>query len=394
MPIAPHTQIFCRVIDNYGDLGVCWRLARQLACEHGHRVTLWVDDWATVQRMTAALPVDAAACAPKPHATSAASALPHWRVWPSDDAALVRALAMLPDAQRVIEGFACRLPEAALAHFAAQSTPPRWFNLEYLTAEPWASTCHGLPSPHPRLPLVQRFFFPGFARASGGLLRENGLLQKQRAFAHSPLVQRRFWQSLGVAQPEDFALKISLFAYQNVGIQALLAALASHPARVLLAVTDSQHVHAVQDWLTPQGHTLTKGQPLVVGSLTLVRLPFLDHDDFDRLLWACDLNLVRGEDSLVRAIWAGQAWLWHIYPQDDDAHVDKLQALCQQLAGDLGDSPALSLWTQALLAYGTCQAPDWGALLGQLPALTLLAQRWGDQLAAQPDLCTQLLAMD
>ncbi len=37
-------DIFCAVVDNYGDIGVCWRLARQLAHEHGMTVRLWVDD--------------------------------------------------------------------------------------------------------------------------------------------------------------------------------------------------------------------------------------------------------------------------------------------------------------------------------------------------------------
>ena len=36
-------DVFCRVVDNYGDAAVCWRLARQLADEHGARVRLWID---------------------------------------------------------------------------------------------------------------------------------------------------------------------------------------------------------------------------------------------------------------------------------------------------------------------------------------------------------------
>ena len=38
-------DIFCRVVDNFGDIGVCWRLARQLARTSGaNAVRLWVDD--------------------------------------------------------------------------------------------------------------------------------------------------------------------------------------------------------------------------------------------------------------------------------------------------------------------------------------------------------------
>ena len=55
-PLAPARpslswDIFCTVVDNYGDIGVCWRLARQLAAEHGFAVRLWVDDLASFARL-------------------------------------------------------------------------------------------------------------------------------------------------------------------------------------------------------------------------------------------------------------------------------------------------------------------------------------------------------
>jgi hypothetical protein len=63
----------------------------------------------------------------------------------------------------------------------ARSRPPVWLNLEYLSAETWVAGCHGLPSPHPRLPLVKHFFFPGFDPRTGGLLRERDYDEKRRA---------------------------------------------------------------------------------------------------------------------------------------------------------------------------------------------------------------------
>jgi len=36
-------DLFCRVIDNFGDIGVCWRLAADLA-GRGEAVRLWTDD--------------------------------------------------------------------------------------------------------------------------------------------------------------------------------------------------------------------------------------------------------------------------------------------------------------------------------------------------------------
>ncbi|HET9045379.1 MAG TPA: elongation factor P maturation arginine rhamnosyltransferase EarP, partial [Casimicrobiaceae bacterium] len=40
---AQRWDVFCKVVDNFGDAGVCWRLARQLVAEHDLAVTLWID---------------------------------------------------------------------------------------------------------------------------------------------------------------------------------------------------------------------------------------------------------------------------------------------------------------------------------------------------------------
>ena len=63
-----------------------------------------------------------------------------------------------------------------------------------------------------------------------------------------------------------------------------------------------------------------------------MRLPWLTQADFDHLLWACDLNFVRGEDSLVRAAWAGAPFVWQVYPQHDGAHAAKVEALLAGMA--------------------------------------------------------------
>ena len=146
-------DIFCNVIDNYGDIGVSWRLARQLANEYGLTVRLWVDDLASLARLC-----------PEADDTLAQQLcrgveVRHW----GEDFSVVRA------ADLVIEAFGCRLPQAYLDAMAAQHTV--WVNLEYLSAEDWVAGCHKLPSPRP--PLTRYFFFPGFTRETGGLLLES-----------------------------------------------------------------------------------------------------------------------------------------------------------------------------------------------------------------------------
>lgn len=375
-----NTHIFCKVIDNFGDLGVCWRLARQLASEQQHTVTLWVDDWATVQYMT------------RQASNSESTQIAHvvFRHW-SDDQCLVQAMALEPHpVDWLIEGFGCRLPDALLSQIAQQSPPACWVNLEYLSAEAWIKDCHGLISDHPRLNIRQHFFFPSVTPESGGLLREQGLLEQIDTFQ-----QHNFWQKYGI-HSSDFSMKISLFAYAHVPLVELLNQLRDYPTRVLIAVTDSAHRQAVQDWLVTQALGLPPHQAVVeCGSLTLLRLPFLSHTEFDQLLWACDLNLIRGEDSCVRAMWTAQVWLWHIYPQDEDAHQDKLSAMItamQQVLIGIDDL-ALSVWMQTLLHYGMSQLPDWSLFLAYQPRIKTLAQRWQQYLGNQTDLVSRLLEL-
>lgn len=344
-------DIFCTVIDNHGDLGVCWRLARQLR-QAGQRVRLWVDDASALAWMapTAALE-------------------PGIEVQPWAQASEATTLAALPPADVWIEAFGCELPEAFVAHgVAGRHQQPVWINLEYLSAEDWVPRMHGLPSPvmsGPAKGWTKRFFYPGFTPGTGGLLREADLLQRQQGFDRSAWRQRH-------APPLAFGARlISLFCYEPAGLPALLTQLAGSSDHLL--VTPGRPLAAVQRALadTP-------------GPLRWSALPYTDQDGFDEMLWACDLNFVRGEDSLVRALWAGQPFVWHIYPQHDKAHHAKLEAFLD--------------WLQAPASLRQFHRRWNGVEDGGLPALTpaMLAQ-WGECtlqarafLLEQTDLASQL----
>src|SRR5690606_2488281 len=117
-------DIFCRVVDNFGDIGVCWRLARQLSHEYGLAIRLWVDDLESTQRL---LPeVDTVLPVQKVDGI----AIHHWKPEFSFDAV----------ADVVIEAFACELPDIYLREMA--EARPIWLNLEYLSAESWVEEYH------------------------------------------------------------------------------------------------------------------------------------------------------------------------------------------------------------------------------------------------------------
>lgn len=338
-------DIFCAVVDNYGDAAVCWRLAYQLATEHGWQVRLWIDDLAPLRQLAPDYAAGPVAVHPWP--------TPGSDPWPADDTAEV-----------VIEAFACEPPPAYVEAMASGALPPVWLNLEYLSAEAWVAGSHGLPSPHPRLPLRKHFYFPGFAAGTGGLLRERDYDARRTGFDEAAF---RAEFALPPRLPGE--LCISLFSYPNPALPELIEAWShwatpERPVRVLL----------------PGSSEAARS----IGSLSLQPLPFLPQRRYDELLWVCDLNFVRGEDSFVRAQWAAKPFVWQIYPQDAGAHLTKLDAfLARHPAG-----AALRTFWQAWNGVGS---PDWADFAARLPALEAPMQDWARTLAAHPDLAGRLV---
>ncbi len=354
-PMQLHWDIFCRVIDNYGDIGVCWRLARQLTNEHGKKVRLWLDDLNSLKPFYPAIDVLLA------NQTCLSIEIRHW----TENAAVDRV------AEVIIEAFACELPPLYLQEMAQVSPKPCWVNLEYLTAEAWAESCHGMASPHPSLPLVKHFFFPGFSAASGGLLRESALLDKRDAeTAH---------------YASDDALEVSLFCYETAPVSELLDVLAESSTAVRLHVAPGQPTTAVMAHLGGSG-------PWEYGKLSIRPFDFLSQDDFDRLLWRCDINFIRGEDSFVRAQWAGKPFIWQIYRQDDAAHLIKLTAFLEHYATGL--SPAardISVDLHKAWNSGGSLRQAWGTFLQARPEISEHSAQWARQLANNPDLANALV---
>jgi uncharacterized repeat protein (TIGR03837 family) len=333
-----HWDLFCRVIDNFGDIGMCWRLAADLGAR-GESVRLWVDDASALAWMA-------------PRGARGVQVV-GW------DAAAV-------PGDVVIEAFGCDPPPAFVAAMARRGRAPLWINLEYLSAEAYVKRSHGLRSPQmagPGRGLDKWFFYPGFEPGTGGLLREPGLMEERHRF------DGRAWlQSRGLT-PRTGEQVVSLFCYADAPAGDLLQTLGSAPTLLLL---------------TP-GTAITAPCP---PTLRWLALPWFSQSDYDRLLWACDLNFVRGEDSFVRAQWAGAPFVWQIYPQHDGAHAAKLDAfLALMLAGA---EPALGDALRRLWHAWNGLRPGPAALPPATP-WQALARSWRQRLLAQPDLVTQLL---
>lgn len=365
-------DLFCHVVDNYGDIGVAWRLARQLVAEHGRSVRLYVDDLNTFRAICPEL---------NPRMVQQSVRGVQVLSWNRQ--------AQAEPGDVVVEMFGCRLLPAFLERLRERGPAgPRWIDLEHLSAEPWVEGSHLRLSPQSG-GVNRLFFFPGFTPGTGGLLREADLLARRDAWQAMPTARRIALRALGLPPPPDHAVTVLLFSYARDNLESWLQAMAMAPRPTVLWICPGPVLEAVNAWLRME---LITGHTTVRGSLTLCALPFVEQERFDELLWAADLCIVRGEDSFVRAQWAARPLLWHIYPQDDGAHMVKLEAFLDLYLE--GMAPPLSGAVRALWDAwnrGASVAEPWAAVIEHLPRLRQHAESWSARLAAQTDLATQLV---
>ena len=406
-------DIFCNVVDNFGDIGVCWRLACNLAAR-GKVVRLWVDDVSPLAWMAPGGYVNV-------EVINCKNGIPKDTNLDLGDVLLDTFDCEF--AINLIASQAINTPVNAengsvLAHLTA--VRPVWLNLEYLTAESFAERAHTLPYVHhsgAALGWIQRYFYPGFNERTGGLLREADLLERQKAFDRGVWLNHLFKQNYA-GEPSfprrresmtatgdsrqrgnDGALDvkntrfISMFCYEPAALEVLIDQLAAGETPTCLLVTAGRATNAVKAILEEKKRL--KPTYLLPKVLSIVCLPQLSQTNYDHLLWSCDLNFVRGEDSLVRAIWAAKPFIWQIYPQHDGAHHAKLDAFLTMMeaptslktahmawnasADELKTNPYLPPFPQ--LDLPTC-----------LPTWSESAENLSKKLRLQTDLATNLIS--
>ncbi len=335
-------DIFCQIVDNYGDAGVCWRLARSLSSLHGQEVRIFCDDLATLNLLASG--VDESI-------KQKIDLLP-WE----ESFSNARHPVKTPDV--VIEAFGCELPERYLAGLFIAPVKPIIINLEYLSAEPWITEFHAKASPQSH-GISKYFFFPGFQPEVGGLLLDPIPLEGTLTAQQIPPDLQELWSML---QPG--AKRISIFCYPGAPLRKWLEDLAALGEDIDVLLT---HGHA--ELL----NLYSEKQIALPKNLQLLSMPFVSQDEYDWVLSQCDFNIVRGEDSFVRAQLAGKPFIWHIYPQADRAHEVKLAAFL-----DLYLEEATQDLRLATIAAMTWAMPsEW---LKSLDSWTTHSKAWRGQL--------------
>ena len=342
-------DILCKVVDNYGDIGVVYRLAKALsALDPSLKLRLSVDNMMAFKALEPA--VDAEAEAQSLHGWELLRWGADWPGFRSDPPRLV------------LECFACGRPDPLEeALFAPNREDVRHIvNIEYLSAEAYANELHLMPSAT-RSPLVRKhIFMPGFTPSTGGLVIDPDFRRAMatwggtKAAGREALARARaaLLARLGLAprtDPMDNAATESRIAAAG-GCDAAPAscAPAELAARFWLAIFSYERDYG--PFVAQLARSFDGEPPLVLAAagrsqacfvraweragrpFPLLALPFLRQEDWDELLCATDAALVRGEESLARAALAGIPFLWHAYLQDGGHHQVKVAALYDRLA--------------------------------------------------------------
>lgn len=367
MAIDKTWDIFCKIVDNFGDIGICWRLAKQLQSEHQLTIRLYIDDLHVAKQLIPAIDTSL-----EQQSIEGISII----AWHADTK-------FQPAAPVVIESFACELPPTYLNTMQPTTV---WINLEYLSAESWVDDFHAKSSK--RGALTRHFFFPGFTPSTGGLLREYDIVKEQQSLDKAAAHQQDFWQSLGLAPSPN--VKVSLFYYPHAPISALLSAMTESSLPISCYVPASSILSSVADFFGQS--TLQIGDTLTKQNLTLHVIPFLSQSDYDKLLGCCDINFVRGEDSWIRAIWAGKPFIWQPYLQTEQTHIKKLHAFLDLFYADCAATTKAATfnlhnaWLSEQIPAGI-----WQDYLSQLNPLNAYSRQQSNALAQQTDLSTKLV---
>jgi uncharacterized repeat protein (TIGR03837 family) len=315
-------DIFCQIVDNYGDAGVCWRLARSLTSLHSQEVRIFCDDLPTLNLL----------------ASGTDPEILHRIDFQPWEASYNNSRHPVDPPDVVIEAFGCALPERYLTGLLIAPKKPIIINLEYLSAEPWVIDFHQKSSPQAH-GMPKYFFFPGFQPETGGILIDP---IPQEAFispTHIPASLSTSWELL---RPDT--KRISVFCYPGAPLLKWLENLGKLGENFDVVLTFGQIEQL----------TLSTGRPInLPETMQLISIPFVSQDEYDWTLSQCDFNIVRGEDSFVRAQLAGKPFIWHIYPQDDRVHEVKLAAFLDLYLAEA--SPELK---RAVIAANTWAMPS------------------------------------
>ena len=280
-------DIFCQVIDNYGDVGVAYRLAREFKRVYPNKKLRFVIN--QIEELNL--------------------------IRKSEDIEIIlyKDISKIENsADLIIESFGCEIPKEYMDK--ALKNAELIINLEYFSAEKWVDDFH-LQESFLGGNLKKYFFIPGLSEKSGGILLDNEFLERKKKVEAN---KEYYLEKFGIKEKYD--LIGSVFSYEK-NFDSLIEELKKLGKKIILLILSEKTQKNFIKYFD-NGNNYDK--------IKFVKLPFFSYDKYEELLALCDFNLVRGEDSFVRALLLGKPFLWHIYPQDENTHIKKLESFLEK----------------------------------------------------------------
>ena len=280
-------DIFCEVIDNYGDVGVAYRLAREFKRIYPNKkLRFFISQTEEINLIKKSNDIEIIAY---------------------EDISKIE-----DSADLIIETFACEIPKKYMDK--ALKNSKLIINLEYFSAENWVDDFH-LQESFLGGNLKKYFFIPGLSKKSGGILLDNEFLERKKKVEEN---RKHYLQKFEIK--EEYDLIGSVFSYEK-NFDSLINELKKLDKKVLLLIlSEKTQKNFIKYFDNSDNYDKIKA----------MKLPFFTYDKYEELLSLCDFNLVRGEDSFVRALLLGKPFLWHIYPQKENTHIKKLNSFLEK----------------------------------------------------------------
>lgn len=303
--------VLCKVVDNFGDIGVVFRLCRALSeLKKNLEIRLVVSNLDSFAKISKGI-----------DSTKTFQEFRGWKVFDWNDSALCKKEFSKNPPEFILECFQCGRPEwlEELLFSPQFNLNVQIVNVEYLTAESWADDFHLLKSGTRSAKIKKINFMPGFTKKTGGLILDKNFMRclSEKKFALNLVKQNLDKKILS----EDFSdsFKILIFSYpKNFDFLASAIKEFSFLKKIIVFVASGAGADSAKI-------SLKKFK------VDFVCLPFMQQEVWDAFLSLMDFSFVRGEDSFSRCCLFGNPFIWNIYPQEEEFHIVKLNAFLQKI---------------------------------------------------------------
>ena len=300
-------DIFCEIIDNYGDIGVVYRVAKELQKSFENRVKIRV----FLNRIDEFMKIN-------PNVKDTGFQEIDGIVYVTFQY-LKENIDKFKTSDVIIEAFGCNIPEEYMEKAYEGST--LMINLEYLSAEDWIEDFHLQSSPLGKGKLKKYFFMPGFTEKSGGVIADSNYINRmEKVNSNRKEYEKKY---LSMIENVDSKLVGTVFSYEK-NFEPLFRDLKEIDRDFVLLALGEKTQNSIKEFLKKNSVEVF-GNCIKYGKIEVVFYDFLNQEEYEELINTVDFNFVRGEDSFIRAVLTGKPYLWHIYCQDEFVHMDKLE---------------------------------------------------------------------